>query len=238
LKNSDYEIHRMEIPAQLDIKEAEKRVTGAKTTPRQKEMINEVAEAALKIARPLGLYKVSHAHTIGTDKTDIDGVIFTSIVLNKLLAGRDTVIPFIVTEGKELDAFPLAHGDMMKQFYLDTIKTMITANAIQYLRRQVQEKYGMPKTALMNPGEIEDWHITEQRPLFELFGDVENQIGVKLTGGGVMKPIKSRSGIIFPNETGFESCHLCVQLKCPGRRVKFDPEMYKFYLGKDPKVSK
>jgi len=238
LKNHDNGIHRMEIPAQMDIKELEKRVISTKTTPRQKEMMKEVAETALKIARPLGLYKVSHAHTIGTDKTDIDGVVFTSIVLNKLLAGRDTVIPFIVTEGKELDAFQPARGDMMKQFYLDMAKTMITANAIQYLRKHVEQKYSMPKTALMNPGEIEDWLISEQRPLFDLFGDVEKQIGVKLTGGGVMKPIKSRSGIIFPNESGFESCQLCLQARCPGRRCKFDPERYKFYLGKDPKAAK
>jgi hypothetical protein len=228
----------MEIPAQLDVKEVTKRVTGAKTTPRQTEMINEVAETALKIARPLGLYKVSRAQTIGTDKTDIDGVVFNSIVLNKLLAGRDTVIPFIVTEGKELDAFQPARGDMMKLFYLDMVKTMITASAIQYLRKHVEQKYGMPKTALMNPGEIEDWLITEQRLLFKLFGDAEKQIGVKLMGTGVMKPIKSRSGIIFPNESGFETCQLCLQGRCPGRRCKFEPELYKFYLGKDPKVGK
>jgi hypothetical protein len=236
--NNPNNIHRMEIPAQLDVKEVARRVTGAKTTPRQTEMITEVAEAALKIARPLGLYKVSSAHTTGTDKTGIDGVMFSSIVLNKLLAGRDVVIPFIVTEGKELDAFQTAPGDMMKLFYLDMAKTMITANAIQYLRKHVEEKYGLPKTALMNPGEIDDWLISEQRPLFELFGDVEKQIGVKLTGGGVMKPIKSRSGIIFPNESGFESCQLCLQGRCPGRRCKFEPELYKFYLGKSPKAAK
>jgi hypothetical protein len=238
LNNPNDTLHRMEIPAQLDVKEVEKRLTGAKTTLRQTEMLKEVAETALKIARPLGLYKVSHARTTETDKTDIDGVIFTSIVLNKLLAGRDTVIPFIVTEGKELDALQTAPGDMMKLFYLDMAKTMITANAIQYLRRHVQEKYAMPQTALMNPGEIEDWLIGEQRPLFTLFGDVEKQIGVKLMGTGVMKPIKSRSGIIFPNESGFESCQLCLQARCPGRRCKFEPELFKFYLGKSPKAAR
>jgi hypothetical protein len=238
LKNLDYEIHRLEIPVQLDIKEVEKRVTGAKTTPRQSEMIKEIAEAAIKIARPLGLYKVARVKNIGEDKVDLDGIIFNSKVLNKLFTGSDTVIAFIVTEGKELDEFPLARGDMMKQFYLDTVKTLITANAVQYLRRYVTEKYGLPKNALMNPGEIEDWHIAEQRPLFSLFGDVEKQIGVKLTGGGVMRPIKSRSGIIFPNETGFETCQLCLQARCPGRRCKFEPELYKFYLGKSPKALK
>jgi hypothetical protein len=227
---------KLEIPAKLDVKEVVKRVTTDKTSPRYREMLNELAETALKTARPEGIYRVSQILNNDGEKVNIDGVIFTSKVLSKLFAGSNTVIPFVVTGGKELMEMAAAKGDMMKQFYLDTIKTLITANAVQYLREYVQKKYDMPKNALMNPGEIEDWHITEQKPLFSLLGDVEKLIGVTLTEGGVMKPIKSRSGIIFPNERGFETCHLCVQLKCPGRRVKFDPEMYKQYLGKGAKA--
>jgi hypothetical protein len=226
---------KLEIPAKLDVKDLVRRVTTDKTSPRYHEMLEELAATALKTARPEGIYRVSHILKNDGHKVDIDGVIFTSTVFSKLLAGRDTVIPFVVTGGKELMEMTAAKGDMMKQFYLDTIKTLIVANAVQYLREYVQKKYNLPKNALMNPGEIEDWHISEQKPLFSLLGDVEKLIGVTLTWGGVMKPIKSRSGIIFPNESGFETCHLCVQLKCPGRRVKFDPEMYKKYLGKEIK---
>lgn len=227
----------MEIPVQLDDKEILKRATGGRTTPRQIEMLKELLEIVIKTARPLGIYKLAHARVINNHKTEIDGVIFTSKVLSKLLAGRDTVIPFIVTEGKEMDAFPIAKGDMMKQFYLDTIKTMLVANGVKYLKEQAQQQYNMPQAALMNPGEIEDWHLTEQKPLFSLFDNVEGRIGVTLTGGGVMKPIKSRSGIIFPNENGFETCQLCTQFKCPGRRCKFEPELYRFYLDKEPKAA-
>ena len=168
MKNSqENETFKIEIPAQLDIKELEKRMTGGKTTPRQHEMLRELAEAAQKIARPVGVYKVSRARVIDGDKTDIDGVIFNSRVLNKLLSGRDTVIPFIVTEGKELDEFPLTQGDMMKRFYLDTIKTMIVANGVKYLKEYVQKKYNLPQVALMNPGEIEDWHISRAEASFQ-----------------------------------------------------------------------
>ena len=221
----------MEMPARLDTEALARRLLTGKTGA-LKGMLQELAETALKAARPRGIYRLAHVRTIDDNKTDIDGVISTSKVLSKLLQGRDTVIPFIVTLGKELDELPVARGDMMKQFYLDSIKTMITADAVNYLREQVQKKYNMPQTALMNPGEIEDWHVSEQKPLFSLFGDEAAQrIGVTLTGGGVMKPIKSRSGIIFPNESGFESCQLCTQARCPGRRVKYEPELVKFYLG-------
>ncbi len=234
----EQEIFRMELPAEFDIKDLEKRMTGGKTTSRQLEMLLELAKTAKKTARPVGIYKVSRACVIDENKTDIDGVIFTSKVLRKLLAGRERVIPFIVTEGKALDEYPVARGDMMKQFYLDTIKTLIVANGVKYLKEYVQKKYNLPQVALMNPGEIEDWHITEQKQLFSLFDDVQGRIGVTLTGGGVMKPIKSRSGIIFPNESGFETCQLCPQARCPGRRVKFEPELYKYYLGRPARVLK
>jgi hypothetical protein len=162
---------------------------------------------------------------------DIDGAIFKSRLLSKLLRNRDMVIPFIATIGKELDELPIPPHDMMRQFCLDNIKTVVLVAAVDYLTEYVKEKHNIPQVALLNPGEIEDWYITEQRPLFSLFNDVEERIGVTLTAGGVMKPIKSRSGIIFPNDTGFLSCQLCTQLKCPGRRAKYNPELVKEYLG-------
>jgi hypothetical protein len=231
-------IIQMEIPAVLDFKEIEKRLLTGKTGPRQMDMMKEMAETAIKIARPVGIYKVSRARILDGNKTEIDGVVFTSMVLNKLFTGRDTVFPFIVTGGKELMEFPVPRGEMTKQFYLDTIKTLVVANSVKYLNGYIQKTYNVPKTALMNPGEIEDWHISEQHPLFSLFDDVEKRIGVTLTGGNVMKPIKSRSGIIFPDESGFETCQLCIQGKCPGRRCKFEPKLYEYYLGKPAKITK
>jgi hypothetical protein len=228
----------LEIPAQLDVKAVARRVTTGKTTPRYHQMLEELAAAALAAARPVGLYKVSHILKNDGKQIDLDGVTFTSTVLSKLFAGHDTVVPFIVTGGKALMDLVPPRGDMMKQFYLDTIKTLIVANAVNYLTEYVQKKHLIPKAALMNPGEIEDWYIVEQHPLFSLFGDVEKRIGVTLTEGGVMHPIKSRSGIIFANDAGFETCQLCLQAKCPGRRVKFEPALYKHYLGKAAKTGK
>lgn len=231
------EVYRLEIPARLDVNAAAKRLLTGKTGG-MKDAIAELAETALQAARPVGLYRAAHARTIHDDKVEIDGVVFKSKVLNKLLKGQDAVIPFIVTIGKELDEMQAGRGDMMKQFYLDAIKTMIVASAVDYLKKHVQKEYSMPKAALMNPGEIEDWYITEQKPLFSLFGDAAaKSIGVTLTGTGVMKPLKSRSGIIFANESGFETCQLCTQFKCPGRRCKFEPELYRFYLEKEPKIA-
>lgn len=224
------EIYQVEIPVILDVAAVVKRLRFGRTSQRLEEMAFELAETACNIARPRAVYQISHSRVIDNARTDIDGTIFTSKVLNKLLRHQDTVYPFIATVGKELDELPVPHNDMMRQFGLDAIKTVVLVNAVDYLTEYVKEKHNIPSAALLNPGEIEDWHITEQKPLFSLFKDVEKRIGVSLTAGGVMKPIKSRSGIIFPNDTGFLSCQLCTQLKCPGRRAKYDPALQKQYL--------
>ena len=49
-----------------------------------------------------------------------------------------------------------------------------------YVKR-VEARYEPGKLSSMSPGSLEDWPISQQRPLFSLFGDVEAKIGVKLT---------------------------------------------------------
>lgn len=228
----DKKFYQLDIPARLDIEMAVRRLHfGRGSSARFEQMARELAESALAIARPKAIYQISHARVIDRDTVDIDGVRFTSKALSKLLCDQDEVIPFIATVGKDLDEMPVPPRDMLRQFSLDAIKIAILIGAVDYLTEYVKEKHGIPRVALMNPGELQDWPIGQQKPLFELFGGAEGQIGVSLTPGGAMKPIKSRSGIIFPNETGFVSCLLCTQVKCPGRHAKYDPELVKEYLG-------
>jgi hypothetical protein len=194
-------------------------------------MAREAADMARAVARPRAIYQVAHPRVIDIATVDIDGIRFTSRVLSKCLGNQDTAFPFIATAGQELDELPVPPRDMMRQYCLDIIKTVILISAVDYLADYVKEKYSIDYVAHMNPGELEDWPITQQKPLFSLFGGAEKQIGVTLSGSGVMKPVKSRSGILFPNETGFLSCRLCTQLKCPGRRAPYDSELVKEYLG-------
>lgn len=223
-------VFKVEIPVVLDVEAVAKRLRTGRMGDRLGDIAIELAETAREIARPLAVYRIAHPKSIDNATIDIDGATFKSKVLNKLLQGRDTVYPFITTIGKELDELPIPPQEMMKQFALDSIKTVVLVNAVDYLATYISEKYNIPRFALLNPGEIEDFRIGEQKPLFSLFKDPQSQIGVSLTAGGVMKPIKSRSGFIFANESGFLSCQLCTQLKCPGRRAKYNPELQKQYL--------
>lgn len=229
-KSAEKEIYQLEIPVNINVTAVVSWLRLGRMGPRMEEMALKLAEKARKIARPKAIYRVSHARIIDNVKVDIDGVTFTSKVLNKLLRKQETVYPFIATVGRELEELPIPPKDMMMNFCLDSIKIVVLVTAVDYLEQYVKEKHKIPNTALLNPGEVEDWHITQQKLLFSLFKDVEKRIGVSLTSGGVMKPIKSRSGIIFPSDNGFLSCQICTQLKCPGRRAKYDPELQRQYL--------
>lgn len=224
-------VYQIAIPVRLDIEMVVRRLRLRNSSGRLEDLSRELAEKAKKIAHPSAIYQISRARIIDNATVDIDGVIFTSKVLSKLLCHQDEVIPFIATVGQELDDFPVPPRDMLRQFSLDAIKTVVLVDAVDYLTEYVKQKHAIAKAALMNPGELPDFPIGQQKQLFALFNGEEKRIGVSLTAGGAMKPIKSRSGIIFPNETGFLTCMLCTQEKCPGRRAPYDPALVQKYLG-------
>jgi hypothetical protein len=231
MNSEENKAYQVEIPFRLDHASVIKRLRLPKADSRLEQMARELEEMARAVARPKAVYLESHAQVIDRDTVQIEGIRFTSRALSRNLSNQDRVFPFIATVGKGLDELSVPATDMMRQFCLDAIKTLVLVSAVDYLADALKEKYCLANVAHMNPGEIEDWPITQQQPLFALFSGAEQQIGVTLTAGGLMKPLKSRSGILFPNDTGFVSCLLCTQQKCPGRRVPYNMEKVKEYLG-------
>jgi len=226
-------VHRLEIPCEMDAEQVWRRIHIPARNERLKDAARELTRNAIAVARPLGIYMEAPARVIDRGTVEIGGSIFKSRALSKNLETLDRVFPFIVTIGRELDEYPLDKDAMMLRFFLDGIKTAVLVNAVDWLARQIQERYGLSGTAHMNPGEISDWPITEQQPLFALFRGAEKEIGVELKSSGIMKPVKSRSGVIFENDCGFATCWLCTQHGCAGRRYKYDPEKVKEYIGEE-----
>ena len=227
---TEKEVYRVDIPLELDADSVIKFLEFRGSNERLEKIARELIDKAALVARPKAIYMVSQAHGIDRDTVDVDGVRFTSRVLSKLIDTPKTVYPIISTIGPELDELTVPPRDMWQNLCLDTIKTVVLISGIEYLSGYLKNKYSLDGTAYMNPGEIADFPISQQVPLFSLFNGAEEQIGVSLTKGGAMKPIKSRSGIMFPNDTGFLSCRLCTQPKCPGRRAAYDPELEKEML--------
>ena len=197
------------------------------------EMVQELIDVVMSTARPKALYKVSYVDNKNGDTLDIDGIKFSSRVLCANLNKVERVFPYIATCGTELDGVPSPSEDVLRDFCLDTIQTVVLGIAINYLADYLKQKYILGQMSHMNPGSLEDWPITQQRELFSLFGDVEGLIGVRLTQDYVIRPLKSSSGIYFPTEIRFESCQLCPRENCIGRRAPYDSNLVRKYLGED-----
>jgi len=240
-KSADKQVFQVEIPLKIDTAAVIKRLKPRGGSERMEQMAArmekttaELAEKALSIAKPKAIYRISRSRVIDRGTVEIDGVRFTSRSLSRCLENQPVVYPLLATAGRELDDMPTSPGDLMMQYTLDTIKMVILFSAAEYLTDYIKEKHSLRGTAALNPGEFADFPVTQQKPLFELFGDTaESLIGVTLTSGCALKPTKSRSGILFPNETGFMSCKLCTMVKCPGRRAAYDPAEVEKYITAD-----
>ncbi len=217
------------IPVAFDADEVMTRMRLPADDPDLRRSVTRLVELAQQVARPQALYGVRFVEGRGEDWLEIGGVTFTSRVLRQNLETVERVFPYVATCGKELEEVDLPADDFLAPYIMDTIKAQALAAALSHLFAHLREKYALGKTSRMNPGSLPDWPITQQVPLFSLFGDVEGLIGVRLTDSYLMFPVKSVSGLLFPTEVTFESCQLCRREVCAGRRAAFDPEMAQRY---------
>jgi hypothetical protein len=185
----------------------------------------ELLEQAAEIATPKVLYAVSYIEAKARDSVRFGGETFTSRVLRVNLEDVERVFPYIATCGSELDSIDTEY-DMLKQYWLDEIKSKALLAAMQHLYTHIDEHHRPGKLSTMNPGSSAAgvWPIEQQRELFAIFGDVEASIGVRLTDSCLMIPNKTVSGVFFATNGSFESCQLCPREKCKGRRAPYDPE--------------
>ncbi len=195
------------------------------------EEIQELTEIAHSLIAPRVVYEVSYVTYKNEDTVEIDGVRFTSRVLRVNLDKINRVFPYIMTIGKELENKATSIGNIMEQFYLETIGNIALDHIGEHFEEHLERKYRLgKKISEMNPGSLEDWPITQQKQLFSIFGNVEDLIGVKLTDSFLMIPRKSVSGIYFPTEVMFYSCQLCQRKNCEERQAPYDENLKDKYM--------
>lgn len=216
-----------DIPFELDPEAILRRLHMDAEGPYAAEML-EVARAVAAAARPKALYEVAYIEARSEEKITIDGVVFTSRVLRANLSEVDRVFPYVATCGIEMDAVPIPGQDYMAEYCRDAVKEMALAAARNYLLKHVRERFGLKRVASMNPGsgDLHIWPIEQQKELFALLGDVEGQIGVRLTPSCLMHPNKTVSGILYPTEVDFVTCRLCHRENCENRRAAFDQRLW------------
>jgi len=191
-------------------------------------IITDLFEQAKVIARPKVLYREVFVEEINGSNVCIDGCTFTSDVLAMNLKNVHRVFAYVCTCGTEVDAWSHMEKDYVISLWLDMIKEMFLYEASVFLQDHIKNAFQITKLSSINPGsgDLENWPISQQAPLFSMIGDVKGEIGVTLKESFLMIPVKSTSGLLFPSENEFVNCALCRREKCPGRRVEFDQMLY------------
>lgn len=192
--------------------------------------LRQLAEEASIIGNPKAMYIIASVERIDGDNVSINEQSFQSRILCSNLDGVHRAFPYIATCGLELHNWKSAIQDPFTGFLADTITSLALRKAIETLFDQLSNRYGLRKTATMNPGSLEDWPLQAQTPLFSLLGDPKRAIGVELTESLLMLPRQSVSGILFETETDFVNCQLCPRDECPNRRATFDAAKKSQYL--------
>lgn len=222
------------IPFQLDYSDLLRRVHLEEGTDEARQ-IQELADAVVPLATPKALYGECYIEDKGKDSVAVTGprgsVTLTSPILRANLETAERLFPYIATCGAEMDRADLCGGDMLMEYWLDSIKSLALGAALSHLGERLERRFALGKTSTMSPGSADAavWPIEQQRQLFGLFGDVEALIGVRLTDSCLMVPNKTVSGVRFPTELDFRSCQICHREDCPSRSAAFDAERLASY---------
>jgi hypothetical protein len=102
--------------------------------------IQELVDMARPVARPKAVYEVSKVENRNGESLDIHGVKFTSRVLRVNLDKIDTVYPYVVTCGRELDAINFPTSELMKAYFWDQIKEIVMRQALYYAHDYIKER--------------------------------------------------------------------------------------------------
>jgi hypothetical protein len=184
--------------------------------------VRNLVATVQQLIEPRAIYNVCYIEEKSEDSVIVEGLRLSSQVLRKNLDRVERIFPYVITLGGKLGEKQNACGDLLENYYLDSIGNLALTSLRKQLKKHLQSKFALEKISSMAPGSLSDWPIEEQRPLFKLLGDVQASIGVRLTPSLLMIPAKSISGFYFPTEVSFYSCQLCPRKRCESRKAKYD----------------
>lgn len=213
-----------EIPFQINRKHF-KKIVRLESYPELEEELEHFLDAADAAARPKGIYREDFVEEIREEAVKIAGAEFTSEILADKLGSVPRVFPYIATCGAELDRLDLSKYDvMLSGLWQSTYKMQALGAAANHLKNVLKERFEIKILSSINPGSgnVDVWPVDQQVPLFSLFGNTEESIGVRLTDSCLMVPDKTISGIYFPSKIEYCNCHSCTRENCPSRRAPYE----------------
>lgn len=186
----------------------------------------EIYDKVVSLIKPV--YYIGREMVLSNDGNTlkIGNQCFHSRVICVNLETCKEVYPYVGTSGREAYEYAISLKDPLMNYWADAICEMALKSAARSFFEYAKKELHSDSISSLNPGSVIDWPISEQRPLFELLGNVMENTGIYLEPTFLMRPVKSGSGILYVSEKHFESCSLCAKENCPNRREPFDAEKF------------
>ena len=211
------------IPVQVDLRSIKK--SAHVPEGEEEHRLQFLISAAHSVMAAKAIYRVSYIDSKADDSVMIDEVRFRSKVLRKHFHKVERVFPYVVTIGAGVEDMEKTTVDPLDKYYLDLIGNAAVVNAREQIKKRLSTRFALQSLSYLGPGQLKDWPLEEQKPLFALLGDVESAVGVTLSDSLLMIPRKSLSGIYFPTEIPFMACQLCPKESCPSRKARYDEKL-------------
>ncbi|WKY48135.1 hypothetical protein Q5O24_02035 [Eubacteriaceae bacterium ES3] len=160
------------------------------------DILEELYETVKRITRPKAIYFEAKITEKTEDYVKIDDVKFESQLLHGYVEEGDTVFPYIVTAGTEIDEFYQGLKDSMELFLIDEVMNLLVNTGKVFVFKQVQAETAWPRIQDYVPGNGEEWSTEEQSRLFEMFEGQTKKIGVSLGENFFVLPGRSTIGVV------------------------------------------
>jgi hypothetical protein len=216
-----------DIPVHLDVSIVMQGIKFNVANKRIETELRELIEIVLPVVHPKVLYKVAEVTEVDGKRLGVNGFDFTHHVPSLNFSHGERVFPYVATCGLEIETIKFP-ADLMKGYCLNLLKNVILMQTtVKYFEEYLKQTYMLQEVSRIGPGEAMG-DTSQQKNLFSLLGDVEGNIGVKLSGHNMMLPEKSSSGIYFETTVRIESCQLCPN-QCNNRRGSYNPDLFRTF---------
>ncbi len=192
------------------------------------EDFEDIYERTVALMRPVFYVGRERVNENDGESVTVGNERFTSRVVSVNLkkANSEWVYPYVGTSGRAAYEYARTLDDDLFKYWSDQICEMALKSALVDFIARVRELSKSERLSALAPGSVIDWHISQQKKLFELLGNVYDKTGILLEESFLMRPVKSNSGILYASDGHFVSCSLCSKQNCPNRKAPFDKDKF------------
>jgi len=165
----------------------------------------------------------------GIEKDEVgleSGHTLKSIILADMLECGQTIVPYVVTIGPNLEkqASENAKDSVLRAWVMERIGDYALGKALNHIKSHVQKTLGSAVSGFSpGTGTGKLFGIEQQEKLFQIL-DPPKSIGVNLTPSYLMIPRKSVSGVFAATRREYVACQYRPREKCENRRNPFSGE--------------